>query len=45
MVLHTGKTRGMKVFLDVQVQMAAKGDLNTMHVTIPFVTDLTEHPN
>jgi hypothetical protein len=44
-VLHTRRPEEWSCeFLDMQVQMGAKGDCNTMHVTIPFVTDLTKNP-
>jgi hypothetical protein len=46
MVLHTVRPEEWSCkFLDVQVQVGAEGDCNTMHVTVPFVTDLTKHPN
>jgi hypothetical protein len=45
-VLHTERPEEWSwEFLDMQVQMGAKGDCNTMQVTIPFVMDLTKHPN
>lgn len=45
-VMHTERPEEWSCeFLDVQAQIGAKGDCNTRHVTIPFVTDLTKNPN